>query len=616
MAALAALIGLVGAPSATAVATYDVTVTALTSSGWPVPNELASIDADGSWIASGYTQADGRVTLEGIAPGDYTVVLSSFYGTGEFYSQDISVSDGPVSVTITEQHLARVTGTVRDALTGAAVPSATVTAYDTSVGISSTFTTNGAGGFSSFLHAGDYTTSASAEGYRADGPGTALAVHDGVDLSGISLRIYAREFIAGRVTLGGKGYAAPVVVGNQWSYPSESGLFKTDVEPGTYAPYIAGDGSMYFTTYYGSTARKPDAKKITIARGRSATANIALVAAARISGTVVDRKGHAAAYVTVQAQNRDRTGKASTTTDGRGRYTLTGLASGKVDLVVWGGTDALPASGRRTVTATQGTTTKAVKVTLSDDAIIYGQIKVSGSKVTKQDVTLTTADGQWRGTFRPDAQGWVGFAGVRAGTFYVHVDGSNIRKKVVVKAHKAVSFGTITRGKQVTVKGVVKTAAGTPAKSALVIVADSYGMVYAKTRTNSHGAYSIKAAVSGRYTISASPKSGTDAATVARVTVKKGKALTKNLRFAKGATVTGVVLNSKGKPAIGVRVESFDGHKATTDKSGKYTLTGLRAGKTTLWIHDPSYVGGYRDGAVGVTPKAGKTVKAKSAAVR
>ena len=65
-----------------------------------------------------------------------------------------------------------------------------------------------------------------------------------------------------------------------------------------------------------------------------------------------------------------------------------------------------------------------------------------------------------------------------------------------------------------------------------------------------------------------------------------------------------------------MRVESFDGHKATTDKAGKYTLTGLRAGRTTLWIHDPSYVGGYRDGAVDVTPKAGRTVKARSAAVR
>ena len=46
-------------------------------------------------------------------------------------------------------------------------------------------------------------------------------------------------------------------------------------------------------------------------------------------------------------------------------------------------------------------------------------------------------------TVRPEADGFVGIGGLAAGTYDVHVDGANLRRKVVVKAHQTVSWGTL-----------------------------------------------------------------------------------------------------------------------------------------------------------------------------
>jgi len=529
----------------------------------------------------------------------------------------VTIAGAPVSISVVDQHVATVSGAVRDAVTGKGVPWAEVSGYSTTANASFDVRADAKGAFTAQVRTGSYSVQATADNYRTDAPRQTLAVHDGVDLLAADVRIYATSWVGGRVTLGGKGLDSFVWFGDVASHSSSAGVFHEQVEPGTSVSPWVDSGSSNFRTYYGNTVRKPDAKKVTVSIGRSVTnADIALVASATVTGTVVNRSGKPAKHVSVEAQSVGRAGSAKATTDSKGRYTLRGLPSGKVTISVWAGTSNVPAHGVKTVTASQGHKVTASRLTLSEDAIAYGRIKTSGSRVSKQDVSLLASNGQWLGTFRPDSDGWVGFAGLRSGTYWVHVDGSNIRKKITVRAHTQVSFGTITRGKQVTVKGVVRTAAGKPAKSALVTVADRYGMVYAEVRTNSRGAYSVKAAVAGAYTITAKPKSGSDGWTRVGVTVKKGKSLARNLRFAKGAAITGTVLNARGKPAVGVRVETLDGRSAKTNSSGVYTITGARAGRTDLRVSDPTYVGGYRNAYVAATAKAGKTVRAKTVSVR
>jgi len=625
--ALAVLLGMAAGPPASASAAYDVTVRVLAAGGAPIPQRWVElmVPGDDAWadldgdsvpdgrVGAGYTSADGTLTFAAVPEGSYTTWASSTYMN---YPVPVTVAGGPATVTVTQTHVAKVTGVVRDAVTGKPVPAARLFGWDDQGHQSLELTSGTDGTFSAFAEAGTFTVNTVADDYRYDNPMTTFVVKDGVDRS-VEIRIAARERLSGRVSLNGSGRATTISLGSTAANTSRSGTYAEFVDPGTIAPVVDGDWATYFTTYYGNTVRKQDARRIKLAHGqRIDHVDIALVGSATVTGTVVDSKGHAAKYADVTAQNLDRTGSAKALTDSKGRYTLRGLASGKVQVTVWGGTDKKPASGWVTVTAKQGASVKATKVALANDAVLYGRIATAGSSASKQDVTVTDSKGSVYGTFRPDSEGWVGIAGLPAHTYYVNVDGSNVRKKVVVKAHRMVSFGTISRGKLVTVKGTVRTASGKAASGVRVTVVDSHGMSYGSTRTSSKGAYSIKAAVSGAYTIVAYPKSTSDGWTSAPVTVRKGKTLTKNLRLGQGAIVTGVVLNSKGKPAIGVRVETLDGRKATTNSAGVYTIKGLRAGRTGLWVHDPAYVGGYRDTVVTVTAKAGKTVKAKRATVR
>lgn len=619
--ALAVVLGMAGAPPATAVDTYGLTVHAQTGSGAPIPGEYVQLlesypgadeDVDGDGLPDGlieaqYTAADGSTTFAGLADGAYGIIASSFNGLSPDLRADAIVAGGPVSVTVTDEHVMSVSGIVKNAATGAPVDSyvhATQTDGTQYIPVQ----TAADGTFTALATAGTFTAYAWAYGYRDDRTTTTFVVEDGVDLSGVVLRLYDMSRVSGKVSLAGKGVMnASVSLGY---LTSGNGSYEGPIEPGTYVPYVVGgDTQPYFTTYYGGTVRKPDAAKLVVKKGYSATANIALVSAAQVSGTVVDRSGRPLSHVEIHASNLDRAGAATAATDLYGRYTLRGLASGRVQ--IWAADDSgeLPAFGSRVVTAVQGSPVTGVKVAVADDAVVYGQIKTPGSNVTYQDISLVDSNGEWYGTYRPYSDGFVGFAGLPAGTYYVHVDGSNIRKQVVVKAHQQVSFGTITRGAQTTVKGVVRTAAGKPAVSALVVVSDKYGTAYATTRTSSTGTYSIKGAVSGSYTISVTPKYGTDAWTSAAVTVTAGQWLVKDLKLGVGATVTGVVLNAKGAPAVSVKVETSDGRSAKTNAAGAYTLTGLRSGYNRIWISDPSYVGGYRDASTSVTAKTSMTVK-------
>lgn len=616
-------LGVVTAPPALAAETFVVQATVVTAGGTPIPNErvtlLSTGENAGTLVAIGYTDDTGLVSLPAIAPGDYDLQYASRIDWMVTPQQRALTVDGPEQEAFVAPRVVALSGTVRDAVTGAPVKDLSVQGTDSADLLTMMGWTGTDGSYTAFGLADTYTLAVggSVAGYEELTPAGTVVLDTAHDVVGHDLKAWALSHLRGRVTRGGTGLATLVHLGQAGAVgTAPSGTYDAVVTPGTYAPFVSGDDGS-FPTYLGNTVRKPDARRLVVGRGRTATADIAVVRSATVSGTVVDRKGRAAKYVEVWGANLDRAGEAHATTDSKGRFTLRGLATGQVRIDVAGGTDARPAFGHRTVTARQGATVTAA-VTLRDDAIIYGKVRTTGSRVTKQDVTVRTADGVLVATVRPEADGFVGVGGLAAGTYYVHVDGGNLRRKVVVKAHQTVSWGTMTRGRLVTVKGVVKTSAGKPAVGATVLLTDRYSTGYAFARTNAKGAWSAKVAVAGAYTIVVRPtKLGADTTTRVKVTVRKGTTLTRNVRLTKGATVTGVVLNAQGKPAVGVRVETSDGRRATTtNASGAYTLTGVEPVRQRLWVSDPAYVGGYRNGSTLVTARAGTTVKAPRATVR
>ncbi len=88
----------------------------------------------------------------------------------------------------------------------------------------------------------------------------------------------------------------------------------------------------------------------------------------------------------------------------------------------------------------------------------------------------------------------------------------------------------------------------------------------------------------------------------------KGKKATANLKLIKPSTITGTVVNSKGKAVEGIDVSVGWGWGETGAK-GTYKIEGLAAGTYTAEARDP-YYGGYFDGKSSKKKVGtGKTVK-------
>lgn len=445
----------------------------------------------------------------------------------------------------------------------------------------------------------------------ADAPASTTLVVPGVTL------------VTGKVTLGGKPLANADLTfatasGTQgYAQTGADGSYvATGLKAGTYTVAVTAWGAKYLTTYYGGTVREPDAKHIAVVDGKTTAAvDIAARAAASVTGKVVDSKGRPIAGIAVSLSNTNRAGGAYATTNANGVYTALGLASGKVTVWASRTESGVLASGQVTVSAAQGATrtAKTVVVRKAGTAVIKGTVKASGTKITTALVSLLDAKKRIVGQTAPNAKGGVKFTGLRAGTYYVTIDGSNTLKKVAVKSGKTKSFGTLSRGKLTTLKGTVKTSAKKVAAGVSVYVYDARGGYAGQAKTNSKGRYALKGLYTGTYTVYAYPRSGSkDYAVTLKVKATKGKNLTKNITFGKGSTVTGYVRHA-GKGVAGVWVYVGD-QQAQTNAKGYYSVTGVAPGRTAVTTYDP-YVGGYVNKGKAVGVKKGKSLRVATISV-
>ncbi|WP_138067664.1 carboxypeptidase-like regulatory domain-containing protein [Cellulomonas rhizosphaerae] len=390
----------------------------------------------------------------------------------------------------------------------------------------------------------------------------------------------------------------------------------TYVTPGTYVAQVYAYNANYLTTYSGNTVREPDAKPITVTSGATAAANISVVASAVVTGKVVDAKGRAVKGVSVAGTNLSRAGYANAQTDATGHYVLRGLATGTVQVTTYRTAGGANLTASVKVAAKQGSVkaAKTLKLKAAGSAKITGKIKTSGSAVANQGVSLLSSKKVTLANARPSKSGKVTFAGLKAGTYTVVVDGTNITKKVTVKAGKTKSFGTIARAKLTTIKGVVKSSAKKPVAAAYVYVVDAYGTIAGQAQTNTKGRYAVKGLVSGKYTVYVTPTDGSrDYAAAVKITASKGKNVARNINLSKGSTVSGVVKHgAAGVEGVTVWVGAA---QATTDAHGKYTITGVAPGKTAVYVSDP-YTGGYRDAVKKIVVKKGKALRVATIAVK
>jgi hypothetical protein len=424
------------------------------------------------------------------------------------------------------------------------------------------------------------------------------------------VEVAATGTVSGKVRIGGQpAYGAVVgLVGKSVRDNASDGGYQFTVAPGTVRPYVVKDSDgWYFQTYYGNTVRRPDAQGVKVEAGEAVSGvSIDVLRVARVSGKVVDAAGRPIARAKVHVWTTQRAGATTVTTGSDGGFIATGLAAGSARIQAASSTAM---SAEKAVTLKAGATITGQLLRADRDAVVYGFLRTPGSSPTTQDVSLFDAQRHHITTSRPTSDGYFGWGGLPGGTYYVSVDGANFMKSVTVGAHGVATFGTLTRGPVVVVKGVVRSSGGAPVRGATVTVVDRYETARTRVTTDSSGRYSVNGAVSGDYmVIVQAPASSTDAQTEAVLRVSGSATVTRDVRLVRGGRLTGVLHGPGGRPAVDVHVWTAEGRETTTDASGRWTLVGLPAGERTVLLWDPEWVGGFLTTTRTATVRTGATV--------
>ncbi|MEN0129063.1 MAG: carboxypeptidase regulatory-like domain-containing protein [Brevundimonas sp.] len=541
-----------------------------------------------------------------------------------------------------------VSGTVTDQQSGLPVAGVDVTFQKTDeTAVRVAATTDASGIYTVDVPAGSYRASFAKLGGGADAywtsyyPGTydryaasLIAVVAGTDKTGVDIAVPKAGGISGRVTLGGKPIkAASIELWNDVAH-----LPAVKVTNGTYSAFplpvgsyrvrlVADQNDAFLTTFLGNTVREPDAKVTTVDPGERVTnANIAAKAGATVKGKVTDSRGKPLKGRAVRAQNLTRYGSGEAVTDAKGAYVIRGLASGKVQVAIYSTRHWNTAIASTTVQAVQGKTLAAKTLVQRAPSSITGTIAVKSGSIRYLSVSLLDSKKALVDTHSPRANGAITFTDLPAGRYTVVINGANTAAKVTVKSGQKVSFGKLTRGKQSTLKGVVRNPDGTLASSGRVSLVDAYGRAAGEAHVTAKGTYSILGLVRGKYTVRADRFGLSDDVHFAGTTtlaVKAGHGATTSIKVKLSGTLTGVVKNAKGKPVPGIEVYSAPGFyddndewgSDRTDSSGKYVVKGLPAGTRRVWFHD-NYVGGYLTATKTATVVAGKTTKVSTLTLR
>jgi len=505
---------------------------------------------------------------------------------------------------------------------GTAVPYASVTATPSTPDSYPSYGSTGEDGKAVIdgLEPGAYTVAA--EGYLGSYRYTVSgSVTISSSAASLTLTVVAAG-ISGKVTFAGAPVKnttvllSPVHGGeDQYAFTDTSGRYsQLGIAPGGYVVSVWASSTQapyYLSTYYGGTVREPDATVVTVVAGKERSGiDIAAKADGGVSGKVVSRDGKPVAGASVYATNLDRAGYGYATTDSAGAFTLHGVVSGKVTVSA----SAKKLSTVKNAKVTTGHVTNAGTFTLAKakaTGSVAGVLKNKAGKKSPAYVTALASTptnyGNGAGPFTKKKSRFT-IKNLLPGTYRIAVAGANTYKTVKVRAHKTTKVGTLVHVKGSTIAGKVRTSKGKPAKKREVYLRDSLGTVAGYARTNAKGRYSIRGAVSGRYTVVAG-QSGTDLATARTVTVRKGHKAKANIRSQRGRSVSVTAVAGKAKVS-GVTVSTLDSDTygtGTTGTTGVAKVKPLGHATQTLVASDP-YVGGYVSSKVKISKKTKKAV--------
>ena len=414
---------------------------------------------DGSLQRSVDTGEDGRYSVSGLPPGDYSVRFeadSQNYAAEYYDNQTVEQSatlvtvagDAPVTgIDATLESGGAISGTIRNS-TGQPISGVQVNAFSWTGSQQLAYAySDSLGRYTiSGLAAGSYRIEFFATGaYSAARYPTAVTVSAGQAVEGIDAVLTSGGTIAGRVTAAGSNtplanaHVSVSLVGS-----NHSNGFQTDgngyyeisgLVPGNYRVQFSGPPDTgYMSTFYnGKDYATADSVTVT-AGGITANINAQLKTGAEIRGKVTAAgTSTPLAGVSVRAWATAGGSFGWGTTDAFGNYALRGLKPGSYKIEF----DA-PASLNRIssyyngktretadlVTVTDGQSKRDVNIGLLAGAIISGKVTASDTGLPLKGVNVSAAstDGSIWESVSTDSLGRYTIGGLVSGTYTVRVD--------------------------------------------------------------------------------------------------------------------------------------------------------------------------------------------------
>ena len=414
-------------------------------------------------------------------------------------------------------------------------------------------------------------------------------------------------------------FASTDASGNYTLKGLPAGTYTLDITPAYNTNYIE--------QWWDNQPSRPAATSIAVADQQVLTGkNAVLVAGGTVSGNL---KGSPSvnlgdASVTAYLLGTNVNGTTAYT-DANGNYQIVGLAGGSYTLQFkaqssqnyvsefWNDKAGIDTADYFSVVAGSPTTGK--DAVLAVGASMSGNVTdASNANLAYVQVTTTSAGGDYFYT-TTDTAGNYSFMGLRAGTYEINFEGPygqsyisqswNNKPEYVGDPIVVVAGATLTGKNAVlatgaTISGNVKNAASANIPSVSVSVSQVDGSGFGSASTGADGNYVIYNLPAGTYKLNFSVLNGNylgewwnDKATYDlsdTIVVAAGAAVTgKDAVLATGATVSGNIKSAPSTNLSGASAALYDSTGsyvagASTDASGNYTVTRVRAGTYTLYF--------------------------------
>jgi hypothetical protein len=526
----------------------------------------AITDANGSYTLSGVTS--GTITFTVSAPGMQTLNTNVDVLAGQTTTQNFALN--PIAT-------GSVSGTVTDAYTGLAITNATV-----SFAGGNTATDNNGHYTLAAVPTGTQAITAAATGYQNQVQNVAIT-QNGNASQNFSLTVTAVGSLAGTVTDALTGQA---ILGASISYGGGNALTNNI---GSYSLLNVPAGTSNLIATAGGYNQY--SASVTVTANQTNTTNIALTSQqGAISGTVTDAVTNAA----ISGATVSYAG-GSSTTDGTGKFLLSGVPAGSQSLTV---SATGYSSATQSVSVSAGTTTTrnfSLSTAPQVGAIAGKVLNASGTALTGVSVAYSG------GSALTDANGNYTLTNVATGTQSLTASLTgyvNASQNVSVTANQTSTLNFTLTASTGSVTGTVTNAAN---GSALTGATVSYSS--GSTTTASNGTFLISNVAPGTQIFTVSLAGYNPASQAA--TVVGGSITTLNVALsASTGNITGKITNASNGFGLSGATITVAGMTATSASNGTYTVSGVVAGTYTMTVK----LSGWTTQTATVTVISGTTV--------